>query len=150
MFGGNEAVDRVSRPTLVFYFWERRALDWLEGTPAIRSQDLCKLALSGGGLRQCVRSGCVCFFAGIMAQQDFRFVGHAIAIAVFVGDTLQSGGDIRFGRSSNFGDKPESITKRVMRKLVEVFGRFVLARQMTGCAAAQAFAEEAVVMLIES
>jgi len=42
------------------------------------------------------------------------------------------------------------MAKGIVRKLLEIFGGFVLARQMTGCAAAEAFAEEAVVMLIES
>src|SRR5262245_45957433 len=87
-----------------------------------------------------------------MAQQDFDFVWDAVVIAVLPGNSLQPCCDIRFaaGLRKLPGNKPQPVAEVIVRKLIETFGRFVFAWQMTRRALGKAFGEKPVVMPFEA
>src|SRR5688572_14289549 len=110
------------------YGWDGWPLDCLEGLPAIGREILGELRaflLCVGefpGRRHAVG------VAGIVAEEQFRFVVGAVGIGVFARDELEAGGDVLFPAVGDefTGGGAEAGAEWVVGKFLEAFGVLVI------------------------
>ncbi|MFO0843437.1 MAG: hypothetical protein U0797_13730 [Gemmataceae bacterium] len=89
MLGGDEHVDRVSRPGCVFQRGYGRALDAVERSPAVAGQRREQLVLLRPGPLDGLGGGPVDGVAGQVAGEQLVQVGDAVAVGVLAGDGEQ-------------------------------------------------------------
>src|SRR5687767_3877519 len=71
-----------------------------------------------------------------MAEQNLSQIIHSITISVFACDQGESIGNFFFLICGGefFSDNAQPRSKWIVRKFIEAFGSFIVARQMTRCA----------------
>ena len=102
-------------------------------------------------LRQFLLCGRVVRVAGVMAEQQFRFIIDTVAVAVLLGNDLQPRRDVLSFTSLRqlFPDHAQALPKRIVGELVDTFRVLVFAWPMASRAARQVLGEKFVIMPFE-
>src|SRR5439155_16252201 len=117
LFPGNESVDWIANPCLVFDPRHWRVFDRFKRLPTIRRQIFFKFGVALFGFGQFLFVWGILGIARIMTEQNFGFVTDAVAVAVFPGDDFQTRCDVRVLSLSAqlFSQQSQSIPERIVR-----------------------------------
>src|SRR5437660_10332554 len=95
MLGGDKGVNRIAAPQRILDLRNSGAFDAGKRLPRISATKVLRMGQAFTSLDDLRHCGLVIRIAGKMTAEQLEEIGNAVAIAIFFGDELQSGRDVR-------------------------------------------------------
>src|SRR6266566_7431637 len=144
-------VDGIARPILILNRRDGRTNDWLEGAPAVGSEEFFEISALGGGGLKLGGSWSIGFITGPVAEEELGEIIDAVGVGIFIGDECDAGRDVGgfILRGQFFFGGTQTCAEGIVRKFVQVLRVFFIAGEMAGGAGVELFRQEAVEVAVE-